>query len=234
MKSIDFTFRLSLMCELLIMLNLGLQNAGRPLMEKIHEFHDWIMILVVRIVAMIILAIRRQRIYRSRGFVDNQAVEFMWTVTPCIVLTFIILPSLRLLYIYDDNTNRVHIIKAIGNQWYWRYDYPRGLDYNSYINSRDYRLLNSDHRLSIIVNQPTSLLITAADVLHSWALPVMALKADAVPGRVNKLTFTRARPGLFFGQCREICGRNHSFIPIAIERIVFNCSYYFENNAQKS
>ena len=105
--------------------------------------------------------------------------------------------------------------------------------YDSYIVERDYRLLDSDNHL-LIPTKGIQLLITAADVLHSWSVPAITIKADAVPGRVNKVDAAAKRPGLFFGQCREICGRNHSFMPITVERFSFNFGYFFERSIKNS
>ena len=108
-------------------------------------------------------------------------------------------------------------VKALGHQWYWHYEYPGSSSFDSYLNVRPYRLLDSENRLSIPILQGAQMLITAADVLHSWTIPSMGIKADAVPGRVNKLSLRRKRVGVHYGQCSEICGRNHRFMPIAME-----------------
>ena len=154
-----------------------------------------------------------------RLLIESQGVEFAWTALPCLVLVAIALPSLRLLYIIDDVGSPCITIKTVGHQWYWSYEYSdindRGVD--AYISRSAYRLQDCDHRVLLPVNTPIRVLVTAADVLHSWTVPVIGIKADAVPGRINQLSFFSDRIGIFFGQCREICGSNHRFIPIATE-----------------
>jgi len=149
---------------------------------------------------------------------DNQQIELVWTIIPAIILIAIVLPSLKLLYLTEELDAKLRI-KTVGNQWYWQYEI--GGSYNSYLNE-GYRLLSVDQRLHLPII-PVQILITAGDVLHSWTLPVIGVKGDAVPGRINKVNLTNKRAGLFFGQCSEICGSNHSFMPIVIETI-FNLS----------
>jgi len=133
----------------------------------------------------------------------------------------IALPSLRLLYILDEAGRPCLTLKTIGHQWYWSYEYTdfREIEFDAYITQSPYRLLDCDHRLLFPTHTPLRVLVTAADVLHSWTIPVMGIKADAVPGRLNQLTFYADRSGVYFGQCREICGSNHRFIPIRVESI---------------
>ena len=158
----------------------------------------------------------------NRLFKDSQELEIIWTVVPSIILLSIGLPSLRLLYVVDESEIASITVKALGHQWYWHYDYPDVTSFDSYIVNNNYRLLDVDNRLIVPVSHAVRMLITAADVLHSWTLPNIAVKADAVPGRVNKLNLIPKRPGIYYGQCREICGSNHSFIPISIECHLFN------------
>ena len=156
-----------------------------------------------------------------RILIESQGVEFGWTALPCVVLIAIALPSLRLLYIIDEAGEPGLTIKTVGHQWYWSYEYSdlRDLEFDAYITSSPYRLLDCDHRILLPAQTSLRVLVTAADVLHSWTIPVIGIKADAVPGRLNQLTFFSDRSGLFFGQCSEICGSNHRFIPIRVECI---------------
>jgi len=163
----------------------------------------------------IIMVTKRKNLWRS--FVESQVVEFVWTLAPAFVLFAIGLPSLRLLYLIDERGIPSIMIKALGHQWYWEYDIPGADNYDSYLTKRRYRLLNTDNRLSLPISQIVQVLITSADVLHSWTLPVLGVKRDAVPGRVNKQIIRVTRPGVYYGQCSEICGSNHRFIPITIE-----------------
>lgn len=154
-----------------------------------------------------------------RALLEAQRVEFYWTALPCVVLVCIALPSLRLLYIVDEAGEPAMTIKGVGHQWYWSYEYTDYLsaDYDSYMTSEGARLLGCDNRVHMAVGTPVRMLVTAADVLHSWTVPAIGVKADAVPGRLNQLTLYADRPGTYYGQCREICGRNHRFMPIAME-----------------
>jgi len=195
------------------------QNARSLAIEIILQFHDWLLIFLIsiaRVILKIIILIRKTVRFRHIG--ESEEVELGWTLLPCLVLLFLFLPSLRLLYIVEEG-RAGHTVKAVGRQWYWEYEYPEFPAYNSYMVSGGYRFLEADHRLTTPVKQARQILITAADVLHSWTIPAMAVKADAVPGRVNKQTIISYRPGVFYGQCSEICGSNHRFIPIALECI---------------
>lgn len=137
------------------------------------------------------------------------------------------LPSLRLLYLLDEVNDPGLSIKAVGHQWYWSYEYSDFLDleFDAYMVSTrdldrgDYRLLEVDHRTVVPVGVDVRVLVTAADVLHSWTVPCLGVKADAVPGRLNQVRFFVSRAGVYYGQCSEICGANHSFMPIVIEAV---------------
>lgn len=158
---------------------------------------------------------------------ESQPLELFWTIVPAFVLIFIGLPSIRLLYLLDEVYKPSITIKTIGHQWYWSYEYSDflNLEFDAYIiptnelREKNFRLLDVDNRTIVPVNTQIRTLITAADVLHSWTVPSLGVKADAVPGRLNQVNFLTNRPGLFFGQCSEICGANHRFIPISIERV---------------
>ena len=200
------------------------QNARRLAIEIILQFHDWLLIFLIsiaRVILKIIILIRKSVRFRHIG--ESEEVELGWTLLPCIVLLFLFLPSLRLLYIVEEG-RAGQTVKAVGRQWYWEYEYPDFPAFNSYMVSRGYRFLDADNRLTTPVKQARQILITAADVLHSWTIPAMAVKADAVPGRVNKQTIISYRPGVFYGQCSEICGSNHRFMPIALE-CIFNWGF---------
>ena len=208
-------------------IQLGLQDAASPLIEELLHFHDHALIIVILISTMvlyIILAMVTAKL-TDKLVLDSQEIEVIWTVLPAVVLILIALPSLRLLYIMDE-VNAPHVtVKAIGHQWYWTYEYTdyEELEFDAYmIPTQDlapgqFRLLEADHRMVVPAESPVRVLVTAEDVLHSWALPALGVKVDAVPGRLNQATFILDRPGVFYGQCSEICGANHSFIPIVVE-----------------
>ena len=212
---------------------INIQNPLSYEMEYIHRFHDNLISFLIPIsfITMSLLYVILNRTFTDRRKVESDSLEIFQTVLPGMILIFIRVPSLRLLYLMDGVISDTVNVKVVGRQWYWQYDYPSNREYDSYLIKRDYRLLDTDNRLLLPTSRTTQLLISAADVLHSWSLPTLAAKADAVPGRVNKLTLTPKHSGVFYGQCREICGSNHRFIPIAIE--CFNCYYYFESNEQE-
>lgn len=205
------------------------QDAASPIILQITAFHDHalvILTLVITVVSysLIILIFNK---FTTRTIVDAQQVETIWTILPAITLVFLAIPSLRLLYLMDEIQSPSVTIKAIGHQWYWRYEYSDfpNIQFDSYIlptselNKGEFRLLEVDNRLVVPIQLEIRLLITAADVIHSWTLPALGVKIDAIPGRLNQLGFTARRPGVYYGQCSEICGANHTFIPIAIEVI---------------
>ena len=146
---------------------------------------------------------------------------------PRFILIFIGLPSIRLLYLLDETYKPSLTLKTMGHQWYWSYEYSDfvNVEFDAYITPQEesnealFRLLDVDNRTTIPFITQIRMLISAADVLHAWTVPALGVKADAVPGRLNQVNFFTNRPGLFFGQCSEICGANHSFMPIAIESV---------------
>nr|QAY82081.1 cytochrome c oxidase subunit 2 [Endoclita minanus] len=212
--------------------NLNLQNSSSPLMEQIIFFHDHtllILIMITMLVGYIMLSLFSNK-YINRFLLEGQMIELIWTILPAITLIFIALPSLRLLYLLDEINNPLITLKTIGHQWYWSYEYSdfNNIEFDSYmIPTNDlkldgFRLLDVDNRIILPMNTQIRILITAADVIHSWTIPSLGVKIDATPGRLNQSNFFLNRPGLFYGQCSEICGANHSFMPIVIESISLN------------
>nr|YP_010952867.1 cytochrome c oxidase subunit II [Quadrella coronata]WMQ53287.1 cytochrome c oxidase subunit 2 [Quadrella coronata] len=206
---------------------LSFQDSASPLMEQLIFFHDHIMlilILIITFVGYILLSIMTNSLI-YRHLLENQAIEMIWTVIPAFILIFIALPSLRLLYLLDEVNNPSLTLKTIGHQWYWSYEYSDflHLEFDSYmipineLEPSSFRLLDVDNRVILPLNTQIRIIISAADVIHSWTVPPLGIKADAVPGRLNQASFMISRPGLFYGQCSEICGANHSFMPIVIE-----------------
>jgi len=193
---------------------LNFPNATRPIIEQLLYFHDWLIVFLTPVALMVICLIISKRKFNNRTIIEAQNLETLWTLGPCVIIIFIGLPSLRLLYMERFEAPGPSL-KAQGHQWYWHYEYPGVDGYDSYMGN-GLRLLDVDHRL-IITTGTRNLLVTAADVLHSWTVPTLGIKADAVPGRVNKLVADIKRCGYYYGQCREICGSNHRFIPIRIE-----------------
>lgn len=165
--------------------------------------------------------------YVHRSLLENQSIEIIWTVLPAFILLFIAFPSLRLLYLLDEVNTPGLTIKVIGHQWYWSYEYSdlKNLEFDAYISltsdlkSRGFRVLEVDNRTIIPYSTQIRVLVRASDVIHSWTIPSLGVKVDAVPGRLNQLRFLAERIGIIYGQCSEICGANHSFIPIVLEVI---------------
>nr|YP_009349859.1 cytochrome c oxidase subunit 2 [Diestrammena asynamora]AQM39995.1 cytochrome c oxidase subunit 2 [Diestrammena asynamora] len=210
--------------------NLNLQNSSSPLMEQLIFFHDHTLLILTMItitVAYIMSSLFFNK-YNNRMLLEGQTIEVIWTILPAITLIFIALPSLRLLYLLDDSIDPTITIKTIGHQWYWSYEYTdfvKPYEFDSYmipyneLDNNGFRLLDVDNRTVLPMNLQIRVLITAADVLHSWTVPALGVKVDATPGRLNQTNFFINRPGLYFGQCSEICGANHSFMPIVIESV---------------
>nr|YP_009710904.1 cytochrome c oxidase subunit II [Tinaminyssus melloi]QGA47507.1 cytochrome c oxidase subunit II [Tinaminyssus melloi] len=205
---------------------INFMDANSPIMEQLIFFHDHTMIIMINIMMIIsylMAKIMFNNLY-NRFFYENHKMEMTWTFMPAILLIFIAIPSLRLLYLVDEMFNPAMTIKITGHQWYWSYEYS---DLNWEIDSfmipdfesknNNFRLLDVDNRLTIPFNMNLRLLVTSFDVIHSWTIPSLGVKIDAVPGRINQINFLAYRPGLFFGQCSEICGANHSFMPICME-----------------
>nr|YP_009494808.1 cytochrome c oxidase subunit II [Bathyraja maccaini]AWO66627.1 cytochrome c oxidase subunit II [Bathyraja maccaini] len=215
---------------------LGFQDAGSPVMEELLHFHDhtlMIIFLISALILYIIIAMVTTKL-TNKYILDSQEIEIVWTILPAIILIMIALPSLRILYLMDE-INDPHItIKALGHQWYWSYEYTdyENLEFDSYmvqtedLNPGQFRLLETDHRMVVPMESPIRVLVTAEDVLHSWAVPSLGVKMDAVPGRLNQTAFIISRPGIYYGQCSEICGANHSFMPIVVEAVPLE---HFEN-----
>lgn len=221
---------MKLLLEITTWPSLYLQDRSSPLIEQLIYFHDHIIIILIVIViivlySIIILIYNKQT---DQNLLEGQIIELIWTVTPAITLFFIATPSLRLLYLIDEINNPIITIKAIGHQWYWTYEYS---DFNekeidSYIinetDNNTLRLLDVDNRITLPSNIFIRMIVTSTDVIHSWTLPSTGVKIDGTPGRLNQSSLIINRNGLTFGQCSEICGTNHRFIPIVVERVPIN------------
>nr|UFZ13761.1 cytochrome c oxidase subunit II [Acanthacorydalis asiatica] len=209
--------------------NLNLQDSASPLMEQLTFFHDHtllILIMITMLVGYLMMTLFFNK-FTNRLLLEGQTIEIIWTILPAITLIFIALPSLQLLYLLDEISDPAITFKAIGHQWYWSYEYSdfMNTEFDSYMiplnemNNENFRLLDVDNRIILPMLSQIRVLVTATDVLHSWAIPSLGVKIDATPGRLNQTSFFMNRPGLFYGQCSEICGANHSFMPIVIESV---------------
>nr|BAU45731.1 cytochrome c oxidase subunit II [Anchoviella sp. CBM-ZF-12586] len=215
---------------------LGLQDAASPVMEELIHFHDHALMIVFLISTLVLYTIVAMVSIKltNKYILDSQEIEIVWTILPAVILIMIALPSLRILYLMDEINDPHLTIKAMGHQWYWSYEYTdyEDLGFDSYmVPTQDlipgqFRLLETDHRMVVPMESPVRVLVSAEDVLHSWAVPALGVKMDAVPGRLNQTAFITSRPGVFYGQCSEICGANHSFMPIVVESVPLE---HFEN-----
>lgn len=213
---------------------LGLQEGLRIPIEIIVSFHDYIIIILVGII-VIVTSVRFSLLSNpgiDKYLSESHLLEFFWTVLPMFVLLMIAFPSLYLLYLTEDTVLRGSIIKVVGHQWYWEYQYNNVLsndtvksaEFNSYIVTDSsspiiFRNLDVDNRMIIPSSVSSLVIVTSADVLHSWTVPSLGVKVDAVPGRLNYLTLRPSGSGVYYGQCSELCGSNHSFMPIVVESV---------------
>ena len=210
---------------------LGFQKAGSGHMEDIVWFHDYMLLpiitgITVFVLFLVIYACIRFRASRNpvaSTTTHNTFIEVIWTLVPCLILIVIAVPSFKVLYEQDEIPPADVTIKAVGYQWYWGYEYPdENIIFDSYmIEDKDLqpgqpRLLTVDNEIFVPVNKVVKVLITANDVLHAWALPSFGVKRDAVPGRINETWFKADRTGTFYGQCSELCGVKHAFMPITV------------------
>nr|YP_010292391.1 cytochrome c oxidase subunit II [Nudaurelia wahlbergi]ULO26155.1 cytochrome c oxidase subunit II [Nudaurelia wahlbergi] len=209
--------------------NFNLQNSASPLMEQIIFFHDHTLIILI-IITILVSYLMLNLFFNNfinRFLLEEQMIELIWTILPTITLIFIALPSLRLLYLMDELNNPLITLKSIGHQWYWSYEYSdfNNIEFDSYmlpmnnLMLNNFRLLDVNNRIILPMNNQIRIMVTASDVIHSWTIPSLGVKVDANPGRLNQTNFLINQLGIFFGQCSEICGTNHSFMPIVIESI---------------
>ena len=211
---------------------LSFQDRASPIIEELTNFHDTTIVIIIIITALVGVKITLILTYNitDRFLLQNQNTEIIWTILPVFILLLIAAPSLKVLYLTDDPWNPNLTIKAVGHQWYWEYEYSDlpDLVFDSYIipqigtPENSARLLDVDNSLVVPLNRQTQIITTAADVIHSWTIPSIGLKADAVPGRLNQIIFLPVRTGVYYGQCSEICGANHRFMPIKIEIVPMN------------
>nr|AZL93245.1 cytochrome c oxidase subunit 2 [Gasteruption tournieri] len=215
------------------------QDAASPIMEQLIFFHDYSMMIIISITITIIylmIMLMKNNLY-NRFMLESQMIEIIWTITPMLILIFMAIPSLMILYLTDEMKNPMLSIKAIGHQWYWSYEYSdfKSIEFDSFMinessSMNQFRLLDTDNHMVIPFNTNIRMIINSTDVIHSWTVPSLGIKVDATPGRINQILLSTNRPGLFYGQCSEICGTNHSFMPIVIESNSLNMFNKWLNN----
>jgi cytochrome c oxidase subunit 2 len=219
---------------------LGFQDPATPAMEGMIDFHNYIMIFVITIGLFVLWMLYQVFVFFNEGanpfsvkFTHSSLLEIVWTILPAVVLMIIAIPSFGLLYSLDELIDPTVTLKVVGHQWYWSYEYSdyatleggESLNFDSYMIATDdltsgtFRLLEVDNRIVLPENTHIRLLITSADVLHSWAVPSFGVKVDACPGRLSQASLFIKRLGTFYGQCSEICGVNHGFMPIVVNSV---------------
>jgi len=208
------------------------QPAVTPVMRDIVSFHNGLLV-VITLITLFVLGLMVYVMWRFNEkrnptpstTTHNSLIEVLWTVIPVLILIAILKPSLNLLYLSDVVPKADMTVKAIGHQWYWSYEYPDHgkISYDSVmIADKDLkpgqiRLLEVDNRIVVPVNKTVRVIVTADDVIHAWAVPAFGVKIDAVPGRLNETWFRAEREGIYYGQCSELCGVNHGFMPIRVD-----------------
>jgi cytochrome c oxidase subunit 2 len=218
----------------------GFQGPASPVMQKITEVHDMVMLIVfcigVFVISLVFYAIWRFRESKNpkpAKFSHNTTLEIIWTIIPVLILIVIAIPTFKLIYYMDRVPQADMTVKVIGHQWYWSYEYPDHGDFgfDSYMIPDDQlqpgqpRLLAVDNPVVVPVHKNVRIIATSEDVIHSWAVPSFGVKKDTVPGRINETWFRAEKEGMFYGQCSELCGPQHGFMPIAVKVVsqeVFN------------
>lgn len=223
---------------------MGLQEAASPSAEGIATFHEllfWIIttitLLVAALLVYVVFRFSEKKNPEPSKTTHNTMIEFVWTVVPILILVGIAIPSFRLLYLQREIPEAALTIKATGNQWYWSYEYPDvknadgdAVSFDAIMKADDERkagdprLLATDTPVVVPVNEVVKVVVTAADVLHAWTIPSFGAKIDAVPGRLNETWFKAEKTGVFYGQCSELCGKDHAFMPIEV-RVVSKEEY---------
>ena len=210
---------------------LGFQKSASKSMSDIVWFHDYMLLPIITAITVFVLFLLAYACIRFRASKNpiasttshNTTIEVIWTLVPCLILIVMAVPSFKVLYSQDEIPKAEVTIKAIGYQWYWGYEYPdENIIFDSYmieekeLKENQPRLLTVDNEIYVPVNKVVKVMITANDVLHAWALPSFGVKRDAVPGRINETWFKAERTGTFYGQCSELCGIKHAFMPITV------------------
>lgn len=215
---------------------MGFQEAASPVAERINSFHTMLLYVISLVsafvcVLLIIVMVRFNAKANPKPalFAHNTPIEILWTVIPVIILIVISVPSMKLLYYSDRTANPEMTLKITGYQWYWGYEYPDqgGVNFMSYMvpdeeidaASGQKRLLSTDNPVVLPVDTNIQILVTAADVLHAFAMPAFGIKLDAVPGRMNETWLRITKPGVYYGQCSELCGKGHGYMPIEIHAV---------------
>jgi cytochrome c oxidase subunit 2 len=212
------------------------QDAASPSAERMHEFHTLLLYIITAITLFVLgLLLWVMVRYNKRvnpvpqQFSHNVLIEVIWTVVPVLILLIIVIPSFRLLYYVDRTEKPEMTLKVTGYQWYWGYEYPDndGINFQAYIvpdkdidpSKGQIRLLSTDNAVVLPVDTNIQILVTGSDVIHAWAVPALGIKIDAMPGRLNETWVNITKPGVYHGQCSELCGKDHAFMPIEVHAV---------------
>ena len=216
---------------------INFQTSVTPVMHDIIWLDNLLLILITAI-TLFVTGLIAWCVFRYRAganptpkrFTHNALVEVVWTAVPVLILVVMAIPSLRLLFFQLEVPEPDLTIKAVGNQWYWSYEYPDDeIEFDAFMLAEDEleeygytideHLLATDERIVVPVGQNVQMLVTASDVIHAWTIPAFGAKIDAIPGRVNDTWFNVEQPGIYFGQCSELCGKDHAFMPIVVQAV---------------
>ena len=211
-----------------------LQDPVTPVAHRIVSFHNLLMIVLLVIAAfvtlLLIVVIFRFNSKKNpvpSSFTHNTFLEIVWTAIPSIIVLFIMVPGAKLIYFSDKTPNAEMTLKVTGHQWYWSYEYPDHGNINfesrliqdADLKSGQMRLLDVDNRVMLPINTNVRVILTSGDVLHSWSVPSFGVKTDTVPGRLNETWVNIEKEGVYYGQCSELCGVDHGFMPISVEAV---------------
>ena len=213
---------------------IGFQEAASPSMERITDFHN-VLLWLITVISLFVLALLVWVVIRYNEKANptpsktthNTLIEVLWTAVPVIILVWIFVPSYNVMVTNDRVEDADMTLKVIGHQWYWSYEYPdhgnftfdANMTFAEDLEDKSLRMMETDNHVVLPVGKKVRLLFTAGDVLHSWGVPSLGVKLDAVPGRLNETWVEIAEPGMYYGFCSELCGVNHSYMPIAIRAV---------------
>ncbi len=215
--------------------SIGLQAGASPMKERMIDFHDHLLMPIITVISLFVLALLVWVIIRFNEKANpvpsktthNTMLEVVWTLIPVLILVVVVIPSMKMLYYVDRTTESEMTLKTIGNQWYWSYEYPdNGISFSSNIvKDKDGnfagnpRLLETDNPVVLPIDTNIKILTAATDVIHSWGVPAFGVKMDAVPGRINETWVRIDHVGTYYGQCSQLCGQNHAYMPIEIKAV---------------
>lgn len=215
---------------------LGFQEPASSSAVHLNEFHNFLLYIITGITIFVLLLLiyvvvrfNKRANPEPKQFTHNVLIEVIWTAVPLIILLVIVVPSFKLLYFLDRTEEPEMTLKVTGYQWYWGYEYPdqEGINFLSYMipddeidtSKGEQRLLSTDTKIVLPVDTNIQILVTAADVLHAFAVPALGIKIDAIPGRLNETWVNISKPGIYYGQCSELCGKDHSYMPVEIHAV---------------